>query len=398
MPSLEKILLIEKGGNEEFASGLAKKFDVTRASSIDEIKDLPRNPPVRVIVFGPGLNADERQILLDELKKLCDEVILELPFIIIAAEDDLKSKLDALQEGCEDYLVVSQPTPEALEEVAARINKTIFMHIANTQLKSQLRMANEAAFTAMTDTGNLGVNLQFMLESFDCDNLDQLGMLLFHSIERYGLRGSLQMRGRYQIKNMEANGMAKDLEAHLLDELKDVGRYYDFGKRSVMNYENVSLLVKNMPIEDERRYGAIKDNIFSLLQGVNARMKAIDDTITMERERELLELLTRRLRNSFTEMDASYQDLMKALAETVDNMSDRIEESILNLCLTETQENALEGIVNEAQQQATELFSRGIRVDEEVKKLIDRIAVIFELKGRPEFYQYLDRMKKLLEQ
>ena len=66
---------------------------------------------------------------------------------------------------------------------------------------------------------------------------------------------------------MEANGMAKDLEAHLLDELKDVGRYYDFGKRSVMNYENVSLLVKNMPIEDERRYGAIKDNIFSLLQG-----------------------------------------------------------------------------------------------------------------------------------
>lgn len=192
--------------------------------------------------------------------------------------------------------------------------------------------------------------------------------------------------------------MAKDLEAHLLDELKDVGRYYDFGKRSVMNYENVSLLVKNMPIEDERRYGAIKDNIFSLLQGVNARMKAIDDTITMERERELLELLTRRLRNSFTEMDASYQDLMKALAETVDNMSDRIEESILNLCLTETQENALEGIVNEAQQQATELFSRGIRVDEEVKKLIDRIAVIFELKGRPEFYQYLDRMKKLLEQ
>ncbi len=398
MPNPEKILLIEKAGNLALAEGLAEKFDITTLHSIKDFGNLPESAEYRVLLFGPSLDAASRALLIEGMTTSAFPGIQDMPFVIVSADDHLKSRLDALQAGCDDYVVMPEPSPQALEEVATRIGKVIFLRIANAQLQSQLRMANEAAFSAMTDTSNLGINIQFMLESFDCDNLDQLGMLLFHSLDKYGLRCSLQMRGRYQVKNMEPNGMAKEMEANLLDELKDAGRYYDFGKRTVMNYESVSLLVKNMPIDDERRYGAVKDNIFSLLQGVNARVKAINDKMTLDKERELLELLANRLKGSFANMDEAYQALMRALAETVDNMADKIEQSVMSLGLTENQENTLDGIISEAQKESTELFSQGIRVDEEVKKLIDRIAVVFEFKGKPEFFQYLDRVKKLIDQ
>ena len=118
-----------------------------------------------------------------------------------------------------------------------RLNKAVFNKIANDQLQSQVKMANEAAFSAMADNSKLGINVHFLLDSFSCTNLDELGQQLFQALNNYGLKCSLQMRGRYETKNMEQNGMAKDLEAQLLSELKDSGRYYDFGKRSVMNYD-----------------------------------------------------------------------------------------------------------------------------------------------------------------
>jgi hypothetical protein len=204
------------------------------------------------------------------------------------------------------------------------------------------------------------------------------------------------MRGRYETKNMEQNGLAKDLEAQLLSELKDSGRYYDFGKRSVMNYDQVSLLVKNMPVDDEKQYGAIKDNIFSLLQGTDARVKAIDDRTTLNQERELLEGLTKRLQHIFVDLDDSYQDLMKSIADNVESMAEKIEASVMNLGLTENQEKILDTILTDGIRETNEVFSKGIKVDEELRNLIERISVIFEFKDRPDFYRYLDKIKKLV--
>ena len=105
----------------------------------------------------------------------------------------------------------------------------------------------------MSDTSDLGVNIQFLIDANQCNNLDELGMSLLQSVSNYGIKASLQLRSEFGIKNMEHNGMAKDLESALLWELRDDGRYVDFGKRSVMNYEQVSLLVKNMPLDDEKK-------------------------------------------------------------------------------------------------------------------------------------------------
>jgi hypothetical protein len=52
---------------------------------------------------------------------------------------------------------------------------------------------------------------------------------------------------------MEANGMDKSLESKLLLEMKDQGRYVDFGHRSVMNYGAVSLFLKNMHVDEEKK-------------------------------------------------------------------------------------------------------------------------------------------------
>ncbi|MCP5207473.1 MAG: DNA-binding response regulator [Hahellaceae bacterium] len=392
MSRQQKIFILEKDLPSALSGKLESLFTLVPIRSITDVESVEDITSCKVLVIGPSIGISVRRQFVEQMKKSSNSTVEGIPIVLVANEDELSSKLDAFQSGCDDYITPNVP----FDELVMRLNKAIFNKIANDQLQSQVKMANEAAFSAMADTSKLGVNVHFLLDSFNCSNLDELGQQLFQALNHYGLKCSLQMRGRYEIKNMEQNGMAKDLEAQLLSELKDAGRYYDFGKRSVMNYEQVSLLVKNMPVDDERQYGAIKDNVFSLLQGTDARIKAIDDRATLNKERALLEGLTKRLQSIFVDLDDSYQDLMKSIADNVESMAEKIENSVMSLGLTENQEKILEAILTEGVRETNEVFSKGIKVDEELRNLIERISVIFEFKDRPDFYRYLDKIKTLV--
>ena len=364
-------------------------FNITAVNQIQQLIDVVDAATHKIIIVGDKSASQQLSSLFLRLKET-DQLIQEIPVVLLSEDDALDMKLEAFELGVDDYVVGNVSD----DELIARLNKSIFHKIASEQLRSQVDVANKMAFMAMSDTSDLGVNIHFLLDSINCSNVDELGQMLFQSLNSYGLKCSLQIRGRYETKNMEPSGLAKDLEAHLLSELKDAGRYYDFGKRTVMNYNRVSLLVKNMPIDDEKKYGAIKDNIFSLLQGVDARMEALDNNRTLQEERELMEMLTQRMQTIFIDIDDSYQEIMKEIAGVVDEMAERVSDSVMAMALTENQERILESIVEKGITDTNLVFNRGLKMDSELQQLIDRINVIFEFKDKPDFYRYMEKIKK----
>jgi len=364
-------------------------FNITAVNQIQQLIDVVDAATHKIIIVGDKSASQQLSSLFLRLKET-DQLIQEIPVVLLSEDDALDMKLEAFELGVDDYVVGNVSD----DELIARLNKSIFHKIASEQLRSQVDVANKMAFMAMSDTSDLGVNIHFLLDSINCSNVDELGQMLFQSLNSYGLKCSLQIRGRYETKNMEPSGLAKDLEAHLLSELKDAGRYYDFGKRTVMNYNRVSLLVKNMPIDDEKKYGAIKDNIFSLLQGVDARMESLDNNRTLQEERELMEMLTQRMQTIFIDIDDSYQEIMKEIAGVVDEMAERVSDSVMAMALTENQERILESIVEKGITDTNLVFNRGLKMDSELQQLIDRINVIFEFKDKPDFYRYMEKIKK----
>lgn len=303
-----------------------------------------------------------------------DDTVADIPVVLMGVEDSLDKRIHCYEIGYDDYLLTGITT-EALNQ---RLKKLIFNKIANDQLKNQLSEARGMVFNVMSNTSDLGVNIQFMLDSHHCENLDELGMLLFQALQHYGVTCSLQMRSQFGIKNMEVNGMAKHLESNLLWELKERGRYVDFGHRSVMNYDKVSLLVKNMPKDNPERYGTLKDNLFSLLQGVDARICAIDNLKLLKLEKELVKLMGERVRLLMSEMDTTYQNMMKEIATVVEDMSERIHDVIVVCGLHEDQEAALEKIIEQAVVETNEVFSTLFMNDSKVKQSMQSIQSSFD--------------------
>lgn len=288
-----------------------------------------------------------------------------LPMVVLTSSSSVKDKVKAFEIGCDDF-VDNRITPD---ETCARITKSIFHQIANTQLSQRLAQATETARTAMVDNSDLGANIQFLLQVNMCDNLDQLGQQFFATIERYGLACSLQMRSEMGIKDMEAHGMAKDLESQLLLQLKDSGRYVDFGRRTIVNYDRVSLLIKNMPVDDPDKYGAIKDNTFCLVQGVNSRILALEDRFKLLGEKDSLRKLSTDVHSVINALQHSYQDVMKHIVTEVENATEKIQHRLPHLALTEADEAFIDQIAEGLVFQTNRIFNDGLKVDELFAKL-----------------------------
>jgi len=255
--------------------------------------------------------------------------------------------------------------------------KAIFNRIANEQLKQQLEKANEMAFIAMSDTSDLGVNIQFLLDINQCENLDQAGMRLFQALKSYNISSSLQIRSRFGEKNMEANGMAKDLESTLLRECSEMGRYVDFGKRSIMNYGRVSLLVRNMPLDDPNKYGAIKDNVFSLLQGLDARVGALDNVESLKLESQLVVKLTSRMTHIMEGIDKGYHDVMVRIVDAVEDIADGIEQEIQFLGMDEQQERVIQKVLENGILETNRVFNEGLKMDKSLTGYLTEVGRVF---------------------
>ncbi|WP_185232387.1 DNA-binding response regulator [Teredinibacter franksiae] len=359
----KKVVLLYLEQISALGEHIAQHFDAEIVSSVETALNLLATSDYDIVVYDcikVGV-VDMRgcQQLLEP------GVMADTPLVVMAESYEVEDKLRALEIGCDDFLDNSI----FKEEACTRITKSIFNQIARRQLKSRLQDANQAAHTALTGASDLGANIQFLLAVHESDNLDQLGQQLFHTLSRYGLHCSLQMRSSLGTKNMEAHGMAKDLESQMLEQLANNGRYIDFGSRTIINFERVSLLIKNMPADDADKYGAIKDNTFSLLQGLNARILVLEDKQKLIEEKAHLKRISEDVSVVMVTLKESYQKVMCDIVNEVENVAELIQSRVPTLALTEENEEFLEHATIRAIEETNRIFNDGLVVDEVFAKL-----------------------------
>ena len=356
-------VLLVSNNISELGRSILEFFNADFNDGLDGFDDKLNGKKYRAVVFD---SVNEEKINIEFCESLLRfEMVQKLPLIVLTSSYTLQDKLKAFDIGCDDFIDGSAPC----DEVCARITKSVFHQIATEQLSQRLALATETAKSAMVDNSDLGANIQFLLEINACDNLDQLGQQFFATISRYGLSCSLQMRSEMGIKDMEANGMAKDLESQLLLQLQDKGRFVDFGKRTIVNYDRVSLLIKNMPLDDPEKYGAIKDNIFYMVQGVNARIIALEDRFKLLAEKEQLHKLSSDVNQVINGLKNAYQEVVTKIVNEVENAAEHIQNRVPHLALTEVDERFMDSVTENLIVGTNRVFNDGLKVNELFEKL-----------------------------
>jgi len=369
-----EVLVYNSSILSEYASALNVYFQIAECHSFEQLIELTSAKNYHFILIDVMSNTAESIEILNSVKQSLHACLTDIPVVLFIKNINLDTQLSAYEVGVDDCISTEEP----IDAIVTRLQSNIYNAIANKQLKTQLKAATDVAMTAMSNTSDLGCNIQFLLDSHQCENFDQLGQLVFQSLNHYGLKCSLQMRGRFSLKNMEANGMEKMMESQLLSELKDKGRFFDFGYRTIVNYGSVSLLVKNMPLDDEVKYGIIKDNIFALVQGVEARMNSLDMKVSLLQERDMQANLLTEMQHEIQQLDHSYKALTNNVAGVVNNMAASIEDDIATLLLTDEQELVLKSHLEQGRNAVCDYFEKSAKMDDGLKDIIERVSLAHE--------------------
>lgn len=339
---------------------LKQDYAVLAATSGDKALELaakkPRPDVILLDVMMPDMDGYEtcRRLKADPDTQGID-------VIFVSAHDTTEEKLAGYDAGGSDYLIKPVQPSELLQKVKLAIkNKD-----ARSEAAAEKSMAMETAMTAISSIGEQGVVLDFMRRSFAVGNIEELGRLVVEATTNYGLENSVQIRASREIVNASSKEPMPPLEQELLHRLKDAGRLRESGARFIANFGDISLLIKNMP-EDEDKRGRLRDHLAVLLEGAEVRLRVL------EMEQELAQVVKDSNR-ALLEIGDMQNTQKQAAMQIMDDVMKQLEESFFGLGLTEEQENMLLHVVQSGVDRSLENFEQGLNIDEQLHAIVGRL-------------------------
>ena len=267
----------------------------------------------------------------------------DIPVVFISASDNNETRMLCYEAGGDDFIQKPFDPAELLSKlgVAGRI-------LAEKKaLREQAGYAQRTAMAAMVSMGELGVVLQFLSKSFACNTLDELAAALLDAMQQYDLQAAVQMRIGDEVLTLSHNGRNVPLEVSVLNHVRESGRIFPFKSRCVFNYGQVTLLVKNMPLEDAERCGRIRDNGALLAEGADARLRAIETEMLAARRRAGTESALPRLYSTLDGVQANYRRNCFELTQVMIDFQEQLAKAFISLGLMERQEEQLSSMAND---------------------------------------------------
>ena len=360
----KRVLIVDDSADDiQFLMENLEGFSVLVATSGEKgleiaIKD-PQPDVILMDVMMPGMDGYETCRKLKE-----NPTTKNIDVIFVSAHDTTEEKLAGYDAGGSDYLI----KPVQPEELLQKVRLAIDLKEAREETSNEKDMAFQTAMTAMTSAGEQGVVLEFLRNSYELNDIAELAYLIVDSLSKYDLKSSVQLRTFDNVIHFGSRAPLPPLEEELLMRLKDEGRIIEKDKRAIFNFGGISVLIKNMP-EDEDKRGRFRDHLAILFAGAESRLSSL------EIHQELREVLAQS-KDTLKIINVE-QIAHKTHSQSImDAMLQKLEASFLNWGLNEDQEATLIKVVQDGINESLDHFEKGLSIDESMSEIFSRLERI----------------------
>lgn len=289
-----------------------------------------------------------------------------IPITFISGQDTIEALMRGYEAGGEDFIVKPFEPSALLSKVG------VAQRIIGDQrrLREQASYATGAAMSAMTSIGELGIVIQFLRNSFGCNDIEALANAILDALGQYELDGAVMVRTTDEELCLSPHGRDLPLETSVLDYSRRLGRIFEVQKRSGYNYGGITLLVNNMPTDDPDRCGRIRDNLAILAEGADARRQAIEIDVANRRRQEGIMQAIGTLQVALERTQQGQKDNHFAVTHRLVEVQEDMMRSFVRLGLTDSQEHFMIDLVQQHVARILDLIDEGRDIVAELEQLI----------------------------
>ena len=282
------------------------KFDVVLASSGEEcLEKIDSIQPDLILldVSMEGLNG------YDTCRELKKEINTQnIPIIFVSARGSLEDKTRAYIAGGYDYII----KPFNHLELEVKIEETINQHKHEETVSQN---------TSTREYDESEVIIQFLSACCADYPLNQLGELLIRSCQKLGINCVFQLRMDSNISSFSTKNKISPLENSLFEQTTNTGPVFDFDSNTVFTHPHISLLIKNMPIENSRQSNKVKDIIALLTGAAESRIKSLINEMTLSQHSELMFKIIKKHLQSFSQNSGlPMEDVINSIQDNINKL------------------------------------------------------------------------------
>ena len=335
------------------------------------VQETERTAP-DLILLDTGIPEEQGFVICEQIKNNPQTESCSLMFL--SEDTRLDQKMAGYAAGCDDYII----KPFDPEELLARLKKQLKAQEEQASLQSSAKTAMDAAFAAMQSSSEIGAIVRFLENTLTLNTFDALANSLLDITHDFGLMCALQIRGEEGRLNYGCEN--KSVESKMLSELISKGKIIDFGARTLLNFEHISLLVRNMPIHEPDNYGRLKDNLVLLTNSCEEKVKTINTEITLQQQRDGgIASIISGCHDDLTNASKQIKFLDDLIDEVMLWQRQELEDKLICLGLSEEQEDALLEMVDTSVKKLEVSRNIGEEIDDHFATIIQKLTELMDM-------------------
>jgi CheY-like chemotaxis protein len=298
-----------------------------------------------------------------------------IPVIFVSGNDTIEERIKGYDAGGEDFIV----KPFEPEELLRKFMVAQSMVLSQRSLTTQAEEAEMLSSLVMASMDETGILLQFMSKLIAMESAEEVADGLLELMGRYRLDGVVQTRLGSVTQTRSAAGKNLPLEVAVIEHVRDQGRIFEFSRRSVHNFERVTLMVNTLPLNDPDYCGRLRDHLSVAAQGVDSRLKALQVEEANRRAQGGILAALESVGDTIMELRDAHQNNSAASSKLVVDLQETLLNSFYRLGLTDNQEKFLQNMVGDFMTRMADLLNRGAETQETLQRLNRRLGELRSL-------------------
>jgi CheY-like chemotaxis protein len=249
--------------------------------------------------------------------------------------------------GADDYIVKPFHVDELLKKI-----KVLEQNQLNNATLTQKAVNPKIAASApgsIEPAGEFAQVMSFVADSYGIDSLEALAQRFFALSNSWGLNCSVMFShsGKSGKETFFANNnIVKSLEKEMLLHTKNKGQTLQFGCRMIVNYPQVSVLVKNMPLVSEPKYDFYNEYLVMLSGAINAKVVTLAERQSISRKSQELTDAFVEIRDKLVSLVAVLNAKNGRILRTIRSISKQVDSQLQALDLSQQTQKQLNDITH----------------------------------------------------
>ena len=166
------------------------------------------------------------------------------------------------------------------------------------------------------------------------------------------------------------NVSSPPIEREIMELLASKGRIYSFKSRSQFNGASVQILIKNMPKDEEERYGRLIDTLPVLLTGIDKCITRIHELKLKEQQQKYIQETITKIRSISSLTSNTFEKMQSDILNVFNEFQSALEWEVPRMGLEEGQELLIMKLAEDCMGKSQKVTDVGCVIKSDLDKII----------------------------